>query len=293
MPFCLTNSTKSSIIFTNKLYSFNLCTFIISGVSGLKVKNTATVGGLRALEQYFRPIGNALSGESLAYQSTFRMNSPSKGVIFPGEYLPVLEAYPDRAAEFLPLEFYHLSDTIENFKTRDIDYRFISIPIPVSFLKRDDCVKGLQELSSAFHIHPDHVCFELNSALYGEKDGTAIKTMTLLQREGYRFMLNSFGGDDSPAMLLSDYPVDFVMMSGIYTNEAMGGDNHEKWVRSSIDYIISIDCIPIATEVQNADQGDKIASLGCNLCVGNYTGDWMQRKYIRPRTYEQSVQEST
>jgi EAL domain-containing protein (putative c-di-GMP-specific phosphodiesterase class I) len=94
-------------------------------------------------------------------------------------------------------------------------------------------------------------------------------------------------------MLLSDYPVDFVMMSGIYTNEAMGGDNHEKWVRSSIDYIISIDCIPIATEVQNADQGDKIASLGCNLCVGNYTGDWMQRKYIRPSTYEQSVQEST
>lgn len=252
----------------------------------LKLKNTATVGGLRAIEQYFRPIGNSLSGEFLAYQSTFRMNSPSKGVIFPGEYLPVLEAYPDRAAEYIPLAFYHLSDTIENFKERDVNYRFISIPVPVSFLKRDDCVNGLSELARTFHIHPDQVCFELNAALYGEKDGTAVKTMQTLQKEGYRFMLNAFGGEDSPTMLLSDYPVDYVVMNGVYTNEAMLGDNHEKWVRSTIDYIVSIDCIPIASEVANSTQGDKIASLGCNLCVGEYCGDWMQRRYIRPKTYE-------
>ena len=214
------------------------------------------------------------------------MNSPSKGVIFPNDYLPVLEAYPDRAAEFLPLEFFHLSDTIENFKERDVSYRFISIPIPVSFLKRDDCVKGLEELSRSFHIHPEYVCFELNAALYGETDGVAVKTMNVLKREGYTFMLNAFGGDDSPTMLLSDFPVDYVMLNGVYTSEAMLGDNHEKWVRSTVDYVVSIDCIPIATDVANSTQGDKMASLGCNLCVGDYTGDWMQRRYIRPKTYD-------
>ena len=83
------------------------------------------------------------------------------------------------------------------------------------------------------------------------------------------------------------------MLNGVYTTEAMVGDNHEKWVRSAIDYVISIDCTPIATEVENAAQGDKIASLGCNMCVGGYTGDWMLRKYIRPRTYEETMQQST
>ena len=249
----------------------------------LKVKNTATVGGLRAMEHYFRPIGNALSGETLAFQSTFRMNSPSRGVIFPGEYLPVLEAYPDRAADFMPLIFYHLYDTIENFKEREMSYRFISIPMPVSFMKRPDCVTGIGELAKAFHIHPEFVCFELSSALYEETDDTVVKAMYALQKEGYTFLLNSFGGDDSPTMLLSHFPVDYVMLNGIYTTESVLGERHEGWVRSALTYITGLDCTAIATEVENSTQGDKLASLGCDMCVGNYTGDWTQRRYLRSR----------
>ena len=257
----------------------------------LKVKNTATVGGLRAIEHYFRPIGNALSGETLAFQSTFRMNSPSRGVIFPGEYLPVLEAYPDRAAQYLPLAFFHLHEAVENFKERDIDYRFISLPLPISFLKRPDCVTGLDELCKELHLKPDFICFELSAALYEEKDDTVIKAMHALQKEGYSFMLNAFGGDDSPTMMLANFPVDYVMLNAVYTEEAMLGENHEKWVRSTIDYVISIDCKPIATDVANSTHGDKIASLGCNLCVGDYTGDWTQRRYIRPKTSAEAEQD--
>lgn len=257
----------------------------------LKVKNNATVGGLRAMEHYFRPIGNALSGETLALQSTFRMNSPSRGVIFPGEYLPVLEAYPDRAADFMPLIFYHLYDAVENFKTRDLDYRFISIPMPVSFLKRPDCVTGIAELAKTFHIKPDFTCFELSAALYEETDDTAVKAMRALQKEGYSFMLNSFGGEDSPTVLLSNFPVDYVMLNGLYTTESVLGERHEGWVRSATTYINSLDCTPIATEVENSTQGDKLASLGCDMCVGNYTGDWTQRRYLRVRTGNEEEQQ--
>ena len=250
----------------------------------MKVKNNATVGGLRALEHYFRPIGNALSGETLALQSTFRMNSPSRGVIFPGEYLPVLEAYPDRAADFMPLIFYHLYDAVENFKERDLDYRFITLPMPVSFMKRPDCVTGIGELAKAFHIKPEHTCFELSSALYEETDDTVVKAMHALQKEGYSFLLNSFGGEDSPTVLLSNFPVDYVMLNGLYTTESVAGERHEGWVRSAMSYINSLDCIPIATEVENSTQGDKLASLGCDMCVGSYTGDWTQRRYLRIRS---------
>jgi EAL domain-containing protein (putative c-di-GMP-specific phosphodiesterase class I) len=253
-------------------------------VIGLKLKNNATVGGLRALEQYFRPIGNVLSGETIALQTAFRMNSPSRGVIFPNEYLPVLEAYPDRAADFMPLVFYHLYDAIENFKKRDIECRFITLPMPVSFLKRADAVTGIVELAKAFHIHSDNICFELSSALYGETDDTASKAMFALQREGFTFMLNSFGGEDSPTMLLSSFPVDYVMINGLYTTEAMLGERHEGWVRSALSYITSLNCSAIATEVVNSAQGDKLSSLGCSYCVGDYTGDWVQRKYVRLRT---------
>ena len=250
----------------------------------LKVKNNATVGGLRAMEHYFRPIGNALSGETLALQSAFRMNSPSRGVIFPGEYLPVLEAYPDRAADFIPLAFYHLYDAVENFKSRDMDYRFISIPMPVSFMKRPECVAGIGELAKAFHIKPEFTCFELSAALYEETDDTVVKVMRALQKEGYSFMLNSFGGEDSPTVLLSNFPVDYVMLNGLYTKESVLGERHEGWVRAAASYIASLDCTPIATEVENSTQGDKLASLGCDMCVGSYTGDWTQRRYLRIRT---------
>lgn len=257
----------------------------------MKVKNTATVGGLRAIEHYFRPIGNALSGETLAFQSTFRMNSPSRGVIFPNEFLPVLEAYPDRAAEYIPLAMYHLHEAVENFKERDIDYRFISVPVPVSFLKRADCISGMAELSKELHIKPEYTCFELSAALYEETDDQAVRVMQALQKEGYTFLLNAFGGEDSPTMLLSNFPVDYVMLNGLYTAESMLGDNHEKWVRAAIEYVISIDCKPIATEVANSTQGDKIASLGCNFCVGDYTGDWVQRRYVHVRTSAEAEQE--
>ena len=152
-------------------------------------------------------------------------------------------------------------------------------------------VKMNEDLVGSLMFKPDFTCFELSAALYEETDDTAVKAMRALQKEGYSFMLNSFGGEDSPTVLLSNFPVDYVMLNGLYTTESVLGERHEGWVRSATTYINSLDCTPIATEVENSTQGDKLASLGCDMCVGNYTGDWTQRRYLRVRTGNEEEQQ--
>lgn len=249
------------------------------GSSTPKIK--ATVGGLRPIEQYFLPIGSSLSGEIIAARSSFRMNSDKNGVIFGRDYFPVLEKYPDRAAEFVSLILCQLSDTLENFSERDISLNFISIPLTVSLLKRQGFCPAILEEVSELHLDSSKLCFELPDTIYNESDGAAADAIAELRRENFLFMINSYGGSAATTYRLADIPVDYVLLAGALTKLAAAGERQAIAVKSSVRLANELDTEVIATEVSNDAEGAAVAEAGCTYCTGQFIGSEVNRQYFR------------
>ena len=244
-------------------------------------KIKATVGGLRPIEQYFKPIGSSLSGEIVAARSSFRMNSDKNGVIFGRDYLPILEKHTDRAAEFSSLILCQLSDTLENFSEREISLNFISVPMTVSLLKQPAFRTKLLETVSELHLDSSKLCFELPDTIYNESDGEAAAAIEELRRENFLFMINTYGGSASTTYRLADVPVDYVLLAAPLTQLAAAGERHASTVKSAVRLANELDTEVIATGVTNDAEGAAVSEAGCTYCIGSFIGSEVNRQYFR------------
>lgn len=244
-------------------------------------KNASTVGGLRAIELYFRAIDGIPDGVPAAYQTQMRLNAPSMGILFPDDYEKFIELHPDRASELYSLAVVQIGDAIEYMEERDIEFDWISLYMPLSLLKKEDCKEVMLAALKKSKVQPSRICFELSEELLFETDSCAADAMEELTKEGFMFMMRNFGGDDSPVTRLAGFRPDYVILSSSLTKRAMQGERYEQSVKGIVRLASELGTKCIASDVENSEQGDKMAELGCKFCVGKYSGNFMQKKYIR------------
>ena len=97
-------------------------------------------------------------------------------------------------------------------------------------------------------------------------------------------MLTNFGGSSCPLMRLSDYPVDFVMLSPEVANYIGRGERSDNAVKSIISFVNDIGSEPVADGVINSRQAETLYSFECSYCAGNLSGKYMTERYVRKRT---------
>ena len=97
-------------------------------------------------------------------------------------------------------------------------------------------------------------------------------------------MLTNFGASNCPLMRLSDFPVDFVMLSPEVTNYIGKGERSDNAVRSIISFVNDIGSEPVADGVFNSRQAETLYSFECSYCAGSLSGKYMTERYVRRRS---------
>ncbi|MBP5362503.1 MAG: EAL domain-containing protein [Ruminococcus sp.] len=241
------------------------------------------VDGLRAVELHYRAIRNISSGQIAAYQSQTRLNSPKLGVLTPDKYRDVCEI-TNQAVKLFYLELIQALEAYKTFVERELNFSWVSVYMPVRFLREAGAEKTLLEYFSRYDVPTSRICFELSENLLEEKDGRAAQVIQHMRNRGFHFMIVNFGGDTCPMMRLSGFPVDYVLLSPEVANFLGKDERSDNAVKSIIGFVNDIGAEPIADGVFNSRQAETLYTFECAYCAGSLAGKYMTERYVRRKT---------
>ncbi|MDD7515783.1 EAL domain-containing protein [Ruminococcus flavefaciens] len=241
-----------------------------------------TVDGLRAVELYFRTIREISNGNTAFYQSQTRLNSPKLGVLSPDKYRDVCEM-TSQADKLFQLEMLQTIEACRTFTERELNFGWISVYMPVRFLKNEQSAKAVAEICRKQEISTNKICFELSENLLAETDGKAAESILNMRNFGFHFMLTDFGGSYCPMMRLSNFSVDYVMLSPEVSNYIGRDERSDNAVKSIISFVNEIGSEPVADGVFNSRQAETLYSFECSYCAGSLSGKYMAERYVRRR----------
>lgn len=244
------------------------------------------VDGLRAVELHYRSIREISSGQTAFYQSQTHLNSPQLGVLTPDKFRDVCEM-TDQALKLFDLELIQAIEAVNTFTERELNFGWVSVYMPVSFLRTDDALKKVNDTCAMRHTPTNRLCFELSEKLLAENDGKSAGTIEKMRNCGFHFMLTDFGGSTCPMMRLSDFPVDFVMLSPEVANHIGKDERADNAVKSIISFVNDIGSEPVADGVFNSRQAETLYSFECAYCAGTLSGKYMTERYVRRKTDDQ------
>ena len=245
------------------------------------------IGGLRPIELKYRAIREISSGRTTFYQSRTHLNSPGLGVMMPEAFREVAEMSP-QCLNLFTLELDQALNAILHFTEREVPYSWVSVYMPVWFLKEKRAEKNVVEYCQKIGVPTNKICFELGEKLLTDTGSEeAADTINNMRNRGFHFMLNDFGGDACPMMRLANFPVDYVMLSPEVASYIGRNERSDSAVKSTLDFVSDLGCEPIADGVSTSRQAETLYEFECSYCAGKLAGDYVIERAIRTRADDQ------
>lgn len=248
-------------------------------------KQQTTVGGLRGVELHYRMIREIMSGQQAFFQSRAQLNTPGLGTLMPENFRQVAEL-SDQCKELFRLELVQAMEAHNKFVEREYQFNWMSVYMPLKFLLEYGLDRTLMKFCEKYEISENRLCFTLSDRILMKGNKTLSVTIQNLRNRGYHFMMTDFGGDGCPVMRLTDFPVDYVMMSPEAIQKMGRGERFDNAVHSLINFITEMGAIPIADGVQDIHQTESLYEYGCVYCAGALSGKYMAERYIRKKSEE-------
>ena len=238
------------------------------------------VGGLRAVELYYRGIREIETGDTVFLQSRTRLNTPDLGTMMPESFRPVAEL-STHCLTLFELELKQNLETVVRFRERDMVYRWTSVYMPLRALTEKGLQNRIVSMLEEYQIDTSRICFELSPQLLFDGTAKMAQTIEQMRNRGFHFLLPGFGGANCPLMQLARYPVDHLLLSQEMVTYVMQTERSKAAIRAIVEFAHKLDADVIAEGVANANQAEAFFQTECLYAAGDLGGRYMAPRYIR------------
>jgi len=213
--------------------------------------------------QYDHSTGLLVGAEGLA-----RWIHPVKGMISPGEFIPVLERY----GLIYKLDYKIFDDVCRIIKqARKLKYPIV--PISTNITRHDLFMPGfieqIEKIRQKYDIPSKDLRLEIteSAAIGGIEEVNRV--IEKLHSLGYLVEMDDFGSGYSSLNMLKDIEVDIVKLDLGFVKSGLNSNSRGGTILTSVVNMMKWLNIPIIAEgVETVDQADFLRSIGCNYIQG-------------------------
>ena len=228
----------------------------------------------RALTQnefvlHYQPKVDMDGGRIVGMEALLRWQSPERGLVAPGEFIPLLE----ETSLILPVGEWALREACRQARAwlsaGSTDIR-IAVNLSAMQLKQPDFVGMVLGILKEYGLDPTLKMIELElteSMLMDNVQGT-IETLQKLHDAGIQFSIDDFGTGYSSLSYLKRFPISSLKIDQSFVHDLSSNANDEAIVAAIIALGHSLGLRVIAEGVETEDQLDKLRSKGCNEMQG-------------------------
>ncbi len=229
-------------------------------------------------ETLFQPKFDLALERICGAEALVRWNSPERGLIMPGTFIPIAESNGLIDGIFDCV----LSDVIVkliDMQKRGLnDVRFSVNVSPVQLRDRKLVLKILRKVDQ-LKLDPSLLEIELTETSAIANRDNVVMLLRALRKEGIVVSLDDFGKGYSSLSILSDLPLDYVKIDRTFVQSMSESIRGRAIVESIIGMAQALGLRVVAEGVETNDQVEMLSTLGCHEVQGYLVG--------KPMTFDQ------
>lgn len=220
-------------------------------------------------ELYYQPKIDIQSNRVVGAEALLRWNHPTKGMISPVDFIPVLET----SGMIIDVGQWVLEDackTLVSWKESGLWQEGMKLSINISprQFRRDAFVDDVLGALEKYPIPEASLDMEITEGIVIQRVDDAIATMTTLSNRGISFSLDDFGTGYSSISYLKRLPVSTLKIDKSFVRDIMVDRNDKVLVETIITMGRLLDMELVAEGVEEEEQLAILKSFGCNFYQG-------------------------
>ena len=226
-----------------------------------------------ALEQewikiYYQAIMRVKTGRVAALEALARWIDPSRGVISPAEFIPVLEKYH----LLHKLDLYMVEQFLKEYPMR-VEAQLPMVPVSINFSAQDfdhaDIVGSLNEMFERTGVSKDDIIIEITEQDMATATDRFRQQLRDLRANGYRLWLDDFGSGYSSLNMLSQYDVDVLKIDLEFLRHLEDHDGANRHIMKSIvDIAQKLGLRTLSEGMETEEHQRFLKEIGCEFAQG-------------------------
>ncbi|MCI0426392.1 MAG: bifunctional diguanylate cyclase/phosphodiesterase, partial [Nitrospiraceae bacterium] len=221
---------------------------------------------------YYQPIVSLPSGHLAGFEALLRWYHPQRGLILPGECLPVAE----EIGLLIPIGQWVLQNAAQQLRVWQGEFPAappLSMSVNVSckqFLQSGELLTIVDETFKATGLDPRSLALEVTETVVMENVDAALATLAQLKDRQLRISIDDFGTGYSSLSYLQRLPIDNLKIDQSFVAHMQPAGESLEIVRSIITLAHSLGKQVIAEGVETGEQLTLLRSLGCEYGQGYF-----------------------
>jgi diguanylate cyclase (GGDEF)-like protein/PAS domain S-box-containing protein len=225
--------------------------------------------GLRSGEMrlFYQPKVNMRSGRILGYEALMRWAHPERGIVSPGEFLPLIE-HSDLIVEAGNWALHKAMEQLDEWVQQGHGW-MVSVNIAARHFHDPDFVETMRQLLLQYPRVPSRLLeLEILESAALQDVAHMREVMQACQALGVQFALDDFGTGFSSLSYLKQLPAETIKIDRSFVDGLLDDADDRTLVSAIVGLSRAFDRSVIAEGVETAEQAGKLLSLGCELGQG-------------------------
>jgi diguanylate cyclase (GGDEF)-like protein/PAS domain S-box-containing protein len=227
----------------------------------------------RALEReefmvYYQPIIDLSDGRLVGVEALIRWNSPEKGLISPGVFIPVAE----ETGLIVPIGDWVIDEVcrqLSEWRAKGMTL-YSAINLSARQLWRDDMLDKISDAIDRHGVEPDSVEFEITESATMMDPSNISHIMEEMRALGLKISIDDFGTGYSSLERLKHMPVRTLKIDRSFVHGIPGSERDSNIVTTVIQLARNFRMNSLAEGIETVEQWRFLKDLGCPYGQGYY-----------------------
>lgn len=221
----------------------------------------------RQFKVYLQPKYNMVSGEIIGAEALVRWIHPEKGMISPGEFIPVFE----KNGFIGNLDFYMYEETCRLLhKWKEEGKKLLPVSVNLSRVGFYDVTlcERLCEIAEKYHVSTKLLELEVTESAYVQDSRNMMTALQKLRERGFKILMDDFGSGYSSLNMLKEAPIDEIKLDMRFLSASDPYDRAEKILGTVIAMGNEMGLSVLAEGVETREQVEMLTGDSCYKAQG-------------------------
>jgi diguanylate cyclase (GGDEF)-like protein/PAS domain S-box-containing protein len=207
---------------------------------------------------FYQPIVNVQTGEVTSLEALIRWQHPVRGLIAPGEFIPLAE----ELGLIVPIGEWVINRACEDAVTW-ADHIKVAVNLSPIQLINKGLVDVVMRALARSGLPANRLEFEITETVLMQNTAVTLATLHQLRALGIHFSMDDFGTGYSSLSYLRSFPFDKIKIDRSFVKDISGEKNALAIIKGVTSLARSLNMITTVEGVETKEQLDHVRPLGC------------------------------
>ena len=216
---------------------------------------------------FYQPKYDVRSGEIIGAEALVRWNSPERGLLLPGKFIPLFE----QNGFIVNLDQYVFETVCKTVREwLDNGKKVVSISINVSRVQfyRLDFVKRYTKIKNKYEIPDGLLELEFTESIVLENIELLQKIVNNLKANGFLCSIDDFGSGYSSLNILKNLPMDILKLDRLFFKNSENTERDKALIASVVAMARALKMKTVSEGIETWNQVNFLKEIGCDVVQG-------------------------